>query len=172
MGLLFPFVQLDETSLTRSTTTGILSVKDLGISTAKLAALAVTRPKQAAVGEQRSASSGGLSSSSASYIDVGSVTITTTGRPVCIGLFADDTAANAYIQGGAGGVVLSLKVIRGATDLGVGLQSGAGNNAEPPGVLKVDTPAAGTYTYKVQMKSSSGGVAVTVNNCIVVAWEM
>lgn len=171
MGLLFPFVQLDEASLTRSAA-GVLSVKDLGISTAKLAALAVTRPKLAAVGEQRSSSSGGLTSSSASYIDVGSVTITTTGRPVCIGLFADDTAANAYVMGGAGGVVLSLKVLRGSTDLGVGLTCGANDNHQPPGVLKVDTPAAGTYTYKVQMKSSSGGVGVTVNNCIVVAWEM
>lgn len=171
MGMLFPFIQLDESSLTRSTA-GVLSVKALGITTAMLAALSVTRAKMAAVGEQRSSSSGGLSSSSASYIDVGSISITTTGRPVAIGLFADDSAANAYIQGGAGGVVLSLKVIRGATDLGVALTSGTGENECPPGVLKIDTPAAGTYTYKVQMKSSSGGVAVTVNNCIVVAWEL
>lgn len=152
---------VDESTLTKTGAT--LSVKDAG----------VTRPKLAAVGEQRSSSSGGLSSSSASYIDVASVAITTTGRPVAIALVPDDTAANAYVQGGAGGVVLSLKVLRGSTDLGVGLVGAAGATPEhPPGLLKIDTPAAGTYTYKVQMKSSSAGVAVTVNNCILVAWEL
>ena len=116
-----------------------------------------------------SASSGSSSSTSTSYIDVPnlSVTITTTGRPVCIQFISDgsgnpsrlwlpantDNANNFYAQILRGATVVSTQNFQvNASSLGA-----VSNMAEAPaGLNHMDFPAAGTYTYKLQAKFQAG----------------
>ncbi len=162
---------------------------DLAVTTAKIAALAVTRPKLAALGQQVSSSSGAFSTASGAFVDVTnlSVTITTTGRPVVIALESDGGGLPAYVgtaMGTAGATVTpqgSLRVLRGATEIAqvqvdAALTVSAGTitvglDVPPPGVLVIDAVAAGTYTYKLQAKVTSG-TNTKVAQCVLVAYEL
>ena len=167
-----------------------LRVKALGVGTSHLADGAVTQAKRAALGQQISSSSGSFNTSSTSYVDVTnlSVSITTTGRPVFVGLIPDGTAddgsesriaIDTLVDGGS----FACKLVRGSTDiasfsasLGAEAMSGVNESqlAVPVGSLfTIEAPAAGTYTYKAQTRvSSGGGGTVTVLRAKLIAYEL
>ena len=101
-----------------------------------------------------SSSSGTFSTSSGSYVDVTnlSVTITTTGSPVIIKLVS---GGNNPTFGGSG--TSYTKLVRGATSLATHIFAVTGyfNSLD-----FVDTPSAGTHTYKVQAYASGGSTSV------------
>lgn len=126
-----------------------------------------------------SSSSGSFSTASTSYVDVTnlSVTIKTKGRPVYLALIHDGTANLGYFaanQNVSGSTVTSqaqVKIKRGSTDIyeSILVTSQPTNSSTvsvvvPLGsVAHVDVVAAGTYTYKVQVKS-----VYTTNNAEVI----
>lgn len=140
----------------------------------------------AAGGVAISASSGTFSSASTSYVDVTNLTatITTSGRPVRIVLVpdpagaasADSTflAANAATNAAAA----FFKVVRDSTDISKCLLEAFSNEGAdapsieiPPSAIEcIDTPAAGTYTYKLQGKCIAG--SFDVYYCKLVAYEL
>jgi hypothetical protein len=141
----------------------------------------VNRSQIDAVGQQVSGSSGAFSTTSTTGVDVTglSVTITTTGRPVALLLQPDGDTVNPSYVGGASAASLleaTMYFLRGATVITRALVGGPvpGTVYVPPGVLSfVDTPTAGTYTYKVQAKSDAGGnTTVYVRRCKLVAYEL
>lgn len=157
-----------------------VQVKNSGITTAKIADGAVTPAKLAALGQQISSSSGSFSTTSTSYVDVTnlSVSITTTGRPVFIGIIADTTAAylgSSNTSGGTNGS--SFKIVRGSTDIMISSLRSDNSSATsisrvpPSSVWHIDTPSSGTYTYKVQCISNSG-VSTSAINCKLIAYEL
>ncbi len=161
-----------------------LRIKDSGVSTAKIAATAVTRAKLEALGQQVS-SSGSDTESGVTYVDASNLTIsiTTTGRPVFVGMISDGTTTS-YVGASTTTQQNSLsayKILRGATTVSfslVMLQITDPVSAEsqiriPPGCIwHIDAPAAGTYTYKVQFAAGALGSTAVVEACKLVAYEL
>ncbi len=141
---------------TMQISSNLIGVKPLGIDTAQLKDASVTPAKKAALGQQLSSSTGNFSSSSTSYVDItnATVTITTTGRPVFVGLIPDGSASLSFIDAtGSGGFGANFKIFRGATAIAImnfGGQGGSSGNAPCTAIQTIDIVAAGTYTYKIQ----------------------
>ncbi len=172
-------------------------INDLGVTTGKINTAAVTQAKLAARttttdgtdpgagGVVFSASSASFTTTSTTYVDVTnlSVTLTTTGRPVRITLDTADgsttsTVGSTRASSGAQVYVL-LKAVRDATDIKiVGLEQTSGSSSGsvdlkvPPGVVDfIDTPAAGTYVYKLQAEVGANMTA-NVTACRLMAYEI
>jgi hypothetical protein len=158
---------------------------DGSVTTVKIATNAVTHDKMAARatgttvaagGVAISASSGSYSNATTTYTDVTnlSVTISTTGRPVFVGLMSSGTASSSTVGGSTTSASnnpgIILKFVRGATDISIQeintvSDSTDGYIVTPPSSFHhVDVVAAGTYTYKVQAKTTS---AVNTNSTVV-----
>lgn len=144
------------------------------VTTAKITDINVTRAKLAAVGEQSGAqvSMAVFTTASATVVDVTNVTlsITTTGRPVVVSLFnnsLDVSCATASIALGSplftlnrGSTVLASAPIKAGTTPSIS-------------VMVVDSPAAGTYTYKMQVAAGgSGGNSLDITGMKIVAYEL
>lgn len=133
----------------------------------------IDRPSLPTVGQQVSASSGAFSTAAGTWVDATnlSVTITTTGRPVLLMVQADgnDTVGqDAAFEAAASGV---LRLVRDATAIGRHKVYTSGTGlAVPPALMLLDTPAAGTYTYKLQAVAAAG--TVYVSYCKLVAYEL
>jgi hypothetical protein len=161
-----------------------IRVKDLGITTAKIADANVTRAKLAAVGMQVGASSGTFTTTSTTRVDVTnlSVTLTTSGRPVVVALVATGgvvpSSFSIQRKGGSGNAYGELYLMVDATTFGgqtFGVQSAAVGvqYAYPAGLFHIDTAAvAGTYTYKVQAKCFGADMSLGVNNVSLLAYEL
>lgn len=161
-------------------------IPDGSISTAKIAAGAVTQVKRASLGQQVSSSSGNFTSTSTSYVDITnlSVSITTTGRPVYIGMIADGTSniGAIYAQRNGEDVGVDIKFVRGASDAMVTQLksslplSGGYNYTWMPcsSVHYIEAPASGTYTYKVQGKAEVAGSSPVIgfSYCKLIAYEL
>lgn len=112
-----------------------------------------------------------------SYVDVtnATVTITTAGKPVFVGLVGNPAVVTnsglgmSMVTGDVGPSV-NYKILRGSTTVAVYQMSFTGNGSStswgmqvPSGALSgLDNVAAGTYTYKVQMlcgTNSRGAIA-------------
>ena len=133
-----------------------------------------------------SSSSGTFSSSSATYVDVTnlSVTITTSGRPVKLGLISATTTGNAsvarsninvFVSGGS--LRAAFKFVRDSTDIAVNDEQSDGTGTAglsiPSGSIShIDAVAAGTYTYKLQVCVSNASGTVEVRNCKLIAYEL
>lgn len=63
----------------------------------------------------------------------------------------------------------AFKLLRDATDVGVGTVAAAFMPVSS--ALFFDAPAAGTYTYKIQIKTGGAGLALIVNAKLV-AYEI
>lgn len=126
-----------------------------------------------------SSSSGSVSlTSSFAAVTNLEVTITTSGRPIMLALIGSGTSGS-YISveysSANGGVEVYFD--RGGTQLnrlGV-VRTNPGSSVQdqvsPTSVWHVDTPSAGTYTYKLYAKEGAGTVG-TIANCALVAYEL
>lgn len=105
----------------------------------------------AAGGVALSGSSGSFSTTSLTPADVTnlSVTITSTGRPIQIGLVCDETNAFCRFSIGGGGTA-TIFIYRDSTL--ISSNDILGDISIPPSSVNMtDFPAAGTYTYKIQL---------------------
>lgn len=155
------------------------------VTTAKIADANVTKPKLAALGQQISSSCNAFSTSSTSQVNVTnlSVTITTTGRPVFIGLIGDGVS-DSYIQISAtstNDLTSSIQIVRDSTVLSYNTYSsntgGAGGGTmrfASSSLSTIDVPSAGTYTYKITagVVGVGGGRAVGVSYSKLIAYEL
>lgn len=150
------------------------------VITAKIPDQGVTRPKMIAVGQQISSSSGSFQTTSTSYVDVTNltVTITTTGRPVMLMVAPADTSDDAYIgtTKASNQSISDFQIVRDSTVVSRYAMRVAATgatsvnlNLPPSAIMYLDTPAAGTYTYKVQAKADG---RVDAYLCKLVAYEL
>lgn len=149
----------------------VLRIKDGG----------VPRPKLASVGQQISSSSGAFTTASSSYVDVTnlSVAITTTGRPVILMLIAGDYTQNCYVgvTGTTDPLKMELAFVRDSTTITDMWFETPGTSASSrlaswgAGQCHIDTPAAGTYTYKVQIRDPNS-VDARAYHLKLVAYEL
>lgn len=144
---------------------------------------AITPQKLAPLGQQVSSSCGSFSTSALSPADVTnlSVTITTTGRPVFIGLIYDGSGSLAALNANSSGatqeqvylITLRNSTTISATVLNTGTSTTFANVAIPPtGMLQIDVISAGTYTYKVQMYVNSPSATGSINAVKLIAYEL
>lgn len=156
---------------------------------------ATTRATGTTVGVGGVAKSAAVSATttSGSYVDIGGtglpVTITTSGRPVVVFLMANDatSAANIGVRwtGTPGDHALDgmFKLVRSGTDIAEYLlrfdSTSNGADAEfrapPSSIFFIDTPVAGTYTYKIQWRyagATASLATVIIGNCVLVAYEL
>lgn len=121
-----------------------------------------------------------------------SCTVTTLGSPVVIAMVPDSASTTCefgIVNGSStlsGVITASFKVTRNiTTDVSTTTVSGSALNATglsgvsgtvkvPPGSLYViDTPAAGTYTYEIEIKTGTPtSTSAQVNNCKILAYEL
>lgn len=141
-----------------------LRIKDGGTTPAKMSTSA---------GQQISSSSSTFSSTSASLVDITnlSVSVTTYGRPVFVGLVPDGTDADCFVslsESGGGAAEAELCFFRDATKISRHAFefTVAGRIFFPPGCFwTIDVPAAGTYTYKAQGLVSTASDTFSVTRC-------
>lgn len=175
------FATIDNSTLEDSS--NVLQIKDHGVTQVKMAAMA-TGSTVAAGGFATSSSSGSFSTSSTSAVDVTnlSVTITTTGRPVYVGLMAVPSASAVGYLGANNNTLttatMQLYLLRGATQIKQSFIDiiATGANIEitvpPESYSFFDAVAAGTYTYKVQASVNAASTNGLVNECVLVAYEI
>jgi hypothetical protein len=143
----------------------------------------IARSNLAAVEQQTSYDSGGASTSSNSYSDVFNLTVTiiTTGRPVIVMIQPSPGSTNGgffELNASSGPVEYFLKIVRDATDIVVSRvlrnSSASAIDLHTPSCLSiVDTPAAGTHTYKVQHKMDVTGRGLGESvNATLIAYEL
>lgn len=161
------------------------SIAPQAVTQAKIANGAVGQAQRAALGQQISASCGNFTTSSTSAVNVTnlSVTITTTGRPVMVGLIPDVAATGFGVQISSvssslcGGTVYILGGASGATALANYVLQGTGNSTDkclelvPASIYYIDVVAAGTYTYKAQA-SAVAGSALAITSTRIYAYEL
>lgn len=168
----------DETSLTQ--VAGILSIKTGGVTQDKLA----PRPTGTTVGAGGvgiSAGSGSVVNGSTSYATAGiPVTITTTGRPVFVGIIADGdsesflelNASSAVSQDASIAFVRDLVVVNSQRILSY---SGNTSTSWPASSFSmIDPIGAGTYTYNLSSKIniSGGGRSLTLQSIKLIVYEL
>lgn len=164
------FLQMD----TSGNVTGSINVSG-GISTSNIAANAVTRPKLAAVNQQISPSSGSFTTNSTTFTGVTNlaVTITTSGRPVMLMLQSDGGGVGSSTQWSVSANHQSfIQILRGATVIANYIFQNTGLSIIAPPAAFLDTPAAGTYTYDIQMKSDSAGAFCGLEFAVLIAYEL
>jgi hypothetical protein len=169
-GLLRQIVDTDQIKDSAVTTA---KIANLNVTTGKLADGAVTQAKRASLGQQLS-SEAIFSTTSASFVDVTNltVTITTTGRPVFVGLInsASGTGSSILTRRTAGAEASSqIQILRDATAIAIYpltlAVSGHGSlldlNTPASAINTIDVPSAGTYTYKIQSRVVSANSVAT-----------
>lgn len=159
-----------------------------GITGSNIAAATVTKANQVAVGQQISSSCGAFTTASSSLTDVTNltVTITTSGRPVMLMLNAVAGVASAgsmNVRNSSTGTAVTANAtvafLRAGTVINQQVWGGVASSTVSPynttvpssSFLYLDTPAAGTYTYKVQAKILVG-TTLEIDNTTLVAYEL
>lgn len=174
---------VDDFTLEQTGTT--LNIKDDGVTTDKIADDAVTQAKLGAANIVESTAASAFFSTSTSYTDITnlSVSITTTGRPVVIVLqpsTSDSRISCSSSSNATPSWSCYFRVLRGSTNVGTNFVSYQyPDNASDtvvglPGsvVHVVDTPSAGTYTYKVQWRGTGEDPQLFVNNYSLMVYEL
>lgn len=185
-------------------------IPDLSVTTAKLASGAVTSAKIAAgaaasnignngvtqamrvpLGQQISSSSGSFSTTSQSNTTAVtnlSVSITTTGRPVFVGLIDDGTGCTLGVQVASAPTVVAaqgvVNLLRASSTISsasinfsissaTGLTGNYTQTNPCSSIWIVDVVAAGTYTYSVHAFSANANpTTVFVQNTKLLAYEL
>lgn len=154
------------------------------LGTSNIADGAITPAKKASLGQQISSSSGNFTGSSASIADVTNltVTITSTGRPIFVGIIPI-SGGSSYIgiQRSDTEMESRVYIVRDASEAGrielrcLATGASAVKNFYPPSsVFMVDPQAAGTYVYKIQYQTSfsTNSPLVSFFNCKLIAYEL
>lgn len=151
-------------SISTSGGIGTSNIANLAITTALINTGAVTLPKMASPNMVVTASCGSFSTSSGSGVDVTnlSATITTSGKPVNITFQPDGTGNTSYLANlSAANAFAGWHLFRDATEISTSF-SFNGDGAETTylagGLNFIDTPAAGTYTYKLTATAGGGNI--------------
>jgi hypothetical protein len=114
-----------------------------------------------------------ISSGSETDVTNQSVTIVTTGRPVRIFCQSAGSGSDSHF-GALAGCTLTLYVYRDSTKISQCIMnnvSASNTQVYPPGVLDhIDSPAAGTYTYKLVAKNTTNNGSA--NHITLVAYEL
>lgn len=143
----------------------------------------ITRSMQAAVGQQVSATTGitawNASGSISVYQTVGSlsVSLTTTGRPVILGMQCSGSGSfsgfiSVTASSGQNASIMDLQYLRGSTALGPVTTFYTGSINQPPSCYNyLDVIGAGTYTYTVQVKSQIS-CPIQFTNVTLYAYEL
>jgi hypothetical protein len=172
-------------------------INDSAVTTAKINTGAVTQAKLAsrttttdgtdpgAGGVCISTSSSTASVNSETFDDVTnlSCTLTTLGRPVRVELIPDGSANPSYVGGESSfdnEIYIELQILRGASVIGVYSAKylkeddavSAHLHLPCSSVSIVDTPAAGTYVYKLQARRADGDGAVRVYYSKLMVYEI
>lgn len=148
----------------------------LAVTTAKIATNAVTPAKLSAfLGEPSPASPAPFTNATTTYATVTNMQVTLTGvsglRPVRLEIIPDTSVANSFVGVNAGGTgyLRFLNTTTGTVgEVRIGTEGGI---ALTPMLYTIDEPAAGDYTYAVQIKAVSGST-VYVSSCRLLAYEM
>jgi hypothetical protein len=163
-------------------TSSTLSIKASGVGTSQIADGAVTQAKRASLGQQVSSSSGAYSTASTSLTAVTnlSVTITTTGRPLFLGLVHDGTSNSGEFaftgSSGTGSGLYEFYDSGNSTAVVHMNPQGAGGTGvftcelTPP--WHVFVPTAGTYTYTFRVAKTGSTSTVTCAYMKLVAYEL
>lgn len=153
-----------------------------GITGSNIASATVTRANIVAPGQVVSGSSGVFSTTTNSYVNVTSlsVTITTTGNPVML-MIQSDAQGGSYFLLSANGTTAQtsyLQFTRNASgiaqyalELGANGNSGAIQMQIPANLQFMDIVGAGTYTYTLQAKAGLGAT-IGVFGGVLVAMEL
>ena len=139
----------------------------------------IVRDSMQASGYTISSNSGTFTTNSGSFVDVTNMNVTITavhGLPVFLFVLANTTSQQGSIGGQASGNFLTaeFQILRDATVVSIFKYSANPNGATsatsqiPPGLVAVDVPSAGTYTYKLQAKLTTG-TQVQVRYCSIAA---
>lgn len=167
---------LEVTGVATFTATPVLSAGISGITNASLPA------KNDAISSSTAGWNGTLSSLAWEDVSNATVTITTTGRPVCICLVPDANASFPSYFGGqnvtGAAVAADFHILRGSTLVGwtttrwTGPGAGGSTIYMPASAFTVvDRVAAGTYTYKLQGYADTNTTARVVF-CKLYAYEL
>lgn len=147
----------------------------------------ITRTMMAAIGQQTSSSCGSASTSATSYTDVTnlSISITTSGKPVWVGLMWDGSSTISSIEVDSAvsgtGAVGNVRFVRGATALNpaefrIDSQSASSQALRfswpVTSYFYIDPVGAGTYTYKAQFQIDSASNTISINGAILFAYEL
>lgn len=146
----------------------------------------ITRSNLAAVGQVISSTCGTFTTTSTTDVDVTGlqVTITTTGRPVVLMLIPNSTSSELYafqtVSAGQITIGFYVSIVRDGSTLNsqnieLGLNTGNAQRFGVPltSISLFDPVAAGTYTYKIQVRSNViGGTTVRVRDANLVAYEL
>jgi hypothetical protein len=159
---------------TLENTGSAIRIKDLGVSTAKIADAAVTQAKLAAKTVQTAAvATGSLTSGTLADITGATVTFTSTGRPALMTFVGD--ATDSFSQGNqvttstAGTVSWTVALLVAGVQVASGsntMVNGAGGTATYACPLQsaLFTPSAGSPVVKLQYKITGGGTPSIVFN--------
>lgn len=155
----------------------------LSVTTALLAAASVTQAKRAALGQQISSSSGLVTVSASTPANVTNltVTLTTTGRPVFVGLQSDGTIGGAgstsqAFMGQSGAICApTVQIARDGTAIAAYQftfsASSAGGGIAPSCIWYIDVPTAGSHTYTLQA-GNGNSLNWHLNDVVLVAFEL
>lgn len=160
-------------------------IADGAVTTPKIADGAVTAAKLAALNYQLSSSCSIYSlTGTTSITDVTnlSVSITTTGRPVFVGLISDGSVNYSYVQYSDTQISIApeLYFYRGATNISLQVftqrvgSSAVANTMSIPvsSVSYIDIPSAGTYTYKFSIRASTTSANFDVYRAKLIVYEL
>lgn len=172
---------------TLEVSSNVARIKDLGVSTAKLAANAVTKAKLAALTVEVSSSTSTFSTSSTTFVDVTNATVdvdvSSEARPVLIMLVPDGGSSAGYLEllDAASSVsTLDIQLLKDASVIAVwtlrSILSGVTSTqvVAPCGMINfidIAPTASTTHTYKLQAKVSSGDTG-SIANCKLIAVEL
>lgn len=154
----------------------VIQVKDLGITTAKIANGAVTRAKLSTIAVSNGAGTGAQVITSVGYSDVtgASVTITvdTPNRPVVFVCCPTDNTHPSYISSDTSSLSdpACIQLLEGST---VYAQWVVGNGVFSPSMITyIAAPAAGSKTFKLQAKRAASATNVTFNYVSLNVYEL
>jgi len=169
------FLRVDSDGLVTDTVDADASSLEVSGANLRVKAGGVTQAMLAAARNQQISAVASFTTTSVTAVDaIGfSVSITTNGRPVWVGLMPAPNPAGgafAYLRTPISGS-LRMWLVRDSTT--IALQQCDGGTADRPvSFFVVDVVAAGTYTYKLQIASSGGIYIAGLVYSSIAAWEL